>query len=636
MNGCQSIQELIQLASLHGDLLPKHLSAFWSQIPQLLNMIDHQNHCHVLTQELQQLKDDLQIILAETIKKVDRFGLVEIAGAALGMAKIVKHYHDGSTVGKLRQYQSLFLELVFDHNFKAQEKLFQTLASYLALLLPRFNAQSLSNLAYAYALIKFVPVPVMHDGTTLLDQISRHATEILESFESQGMCNIVWAYVTLGAMHSHLFKELADFASRRNLDNFKPQDLANIVLACSVIKKPLMSLFDKVAVAADVRDTKSFSPQYLLNIIMAYAWSAQSSPCLFDKVAQDIIARDSRFFNPQDLSNTIWVYAKVGQSNPTLLKKFAGAVIARDLKPSFDRLSLLHIAWAYAKVGDYNHTFFEKIANAITELDVSKFNRQSLSIIAWAFAIASIYHWRLFDVISVAATLFAHEFNTQQTTNLLWAYALIGRENQRLFASFVPTVAALMQDFHCQGLPNIAWSYLVSNVAAPHLFDCVFIDTLLDREHKFINTELRQLHQWQLWKLKLGSVMNLPSSLQQHCYNAFILDRAQSSGMQDDVVHKLTSIGLKPQTEILMPSGYQLDACVMVNGVNVGVEVDGPSHFTGYLPNGHTIIKRRQLSSIDGTLIVSVPYWEWDALENIHPRRQEYLSDKLHIYQAAE
>ncbi len=70
---------------------------------------------------------NLQIILAETIEKVDRFGLVEIAGAALGMAKIVKHYHDGSTVGKSRQYQSLFLEVVFDHNFKAQEKLFQTL-----------------------------------------------------------------------------------------------------------------------------------------------------------------------------------------------------------------------------------------------------------------------------------------------------------------------------------------------------------------------------------------------------------------------------------------------------------------------------------------------------------------------------
>jgi hypothetical protein len=183
--------------------MPKHLSAFWSRILQLLNMIDLQNQCHISKQEHQQLKNDLQIILAETIKKVDRFSLIEIAGGALGMEKIVKHYCDRSNVGKSRQYQSLFLELVFDHNFKIQENLFQMLTSCSALLLPGFDAWSLSTLAYTYALINFVPV--MHDGTTLLDQISRHATENLVSFKPKGMCDIVWAYATLGAAHSQLF-----------------------------------------------------------------------------------------------------------------------------------------------------------------------------------------------------------------------------------------------------------------------------------------------------------------------------------------------------------------------------------------------------------------------------------------------
>jgi len=117
--------------------------------------------------------------------------------------------------------------------------------------------------------------------------------------------------------------------------------------------------------------------------------------------------------------------------------------------------------------------------------------------------------------------------------------------------------------------------------------------------------------------------------MRHRCYEAFILDRVQSSRLQDNIVDVLASIGLKPQEEMLMPSGYQLDAYVMVNGVNVGVEVDGPSHFTGYLPNGHTILKRCQVPNIDGAVIVSVPYWEWEALENIRPKRQEYLSHKL-------
>jgi hypothetical protein len=264
------------------------------------------------------------------------------------------------------------------------------------------------------------------------------------------------------------------------------------------------------------------------------------------------------------------------------------------------------------------------------------FNHQNLSNTAWAFATAKIYHSRLFDVISDAAISLTSEFNAQSIANLLWAFAAIGRLDQRLFSSFVPIVAALMQDFQCQNLANIAWSYAISNVAAPDSFDCGFIIALLNREHEFSDAQLRQLHQWQLWQLELGSMMKLPSSLRQRCYEAFVFARVCPSGFQDDVVDVLTSIGLRPQEEVIMPSGYLMDACVMVKGENIGVEVDGPFHFTGCLPNGHTILKRHQVRCIDGAMVVSVPYWEWEALGNIRPRMQEYLSCKLGMTQAAE
>ena len=64
--------------------------------------------------------------------------------------------------------------------------------------------------------------------------------------------------------------------------------------------------------------------------------------------------------------------------------------------------------------------------------------------------------------------------------------------------------------------------------------------------------------------------------------------------------------------------------------------MDGPSHFTGYLPKGHTILKRRQVPNINGVMIVSVPYWEWKALENIYVRTQEYLSYKHRMNQAVQ
>ena len=66
------------------------------------------------------------------------------------------------------------------------------------------------------------------------------------------------------------------------------------------------------------------------------------------------------------------------------------------------------------------------------------------------------------------------------------------------------------------------------------------------------------------------------------------------------------------------------------------VEVDGPSHFVkssdgGLHCNGGTLLKQRHLAGLGYTL-VSVPFWEWDAVEK---KRQEervtYLSEKLEL-----
>ena len=140
-----------------------------------------------------------------------------------------------------------------------------------------------------------------------------------------------------------------------------------------------------------------------------------------------------------------------------------------------------------------------------------------------------------------------------------------------------------------------------------------------------------------LWQLVREDHTSLPSSLRQRCYDAFIVDRSHPSRLQNDVVNELTSMGFHPQEEMLLTcSGYRLDACVLVHGEKVGIEVDGPFHFTGYIPNGHTILKRRQVKNIDNMRIVSVPYWEWEALASYSNResrfqRQEYLSGKLSI-----
>ena len=135
----------------------------------------------------------------------------------------------------------------------------------------------------------------------------------------------------------------------------------------------------------------------------------------------------------------------------------------------------------------------------------------------------------------------------------------------------------------------------------------------------------------QLWQNELKSGINLPPALRKKCHQAFDLRLPQPSNLQNDVISVLSSIGMSPEEESLTLSGYRLDALVEVNGTKVGIEVDGPSHFMNREATGSTLLKRRQVISLDGIKIVSVPYWEWDEIVNDCAKKHDYLHSKLDL-----
>ena len=180
----------------------------------------------------------------------------------------------------------------------------------------------------------------------------------------------------------------------------------------------------------------------------------------------------------------------------------------------------------------------------------------------------------------------------------------------------------------------MAWAYVAANVNAPSLFNADFVAALQAKENDFGNKELSQLHQcqWQLWQNELKSDIRLPPALSQKCHHALVAHTTQSSRLQDDVISVLSSIGMLPEEEFLTSSGYRLDAIVKVNGMKIGIEVDGPSHFMNREPTGSTLLKRRQVSILDGIRIISVPYWEWDKLGNDRVKKQDYLRSKFGLH----
>ena len=148
----------------------------------------------------------------------------------------------------------------------------------------------------------------------------------------------------------------------------------------------------------------------------------------------------------------------------------------------------------------------------------------------------------------------------------------------------------------------------------------VIIQELQEYILKEINVLAESMHKTQNSDTKLTA---------QKTNDSVKIGKMRVSKLQDDVASSLSSMGLQPQEEVLLKSGYRIDAVVEVDGKQIAVEVDGPSHFIGRELTGSTILKHRQVATLDGMLVVSIPYWEWDELGNDVEKKQQYLQSLL-------
>jgi len=439
----------------------------------------------------------------------------------------------------------------------------------------------------------------------------------------------------------HIFTDIAK-ASVPILHEFDARHLSNIIYAFGLAQVTASmdddrTFFDILADHIVTLDNlNEFLPQGLSNLLWAYAKSKEPRPKLYKKLANHIVALDSLDnFKPQEVSTIILAFAIQHEQHPMLLKKMVDHILGLEDLRHFNEQVLSNILLAYAKAGEAYPQLFEKIADHIISLpSLDEFKPQALSNILWAFATASESHPHLFKKLAEEAIKRQHDFKPQELANFLWAHATNGQVDEHLFASLVPSVKANLDKYNAQNLANVAWAYSVANVDAPSVFNDEFLTACLKKENDLNIENLCQLHQWQLWQDEITSDISLPESLQMKCYEAFVSEDPRPSRSQDDVVSILSSsMGLQPQEEVLMESGYRIDAIVEVNGEQIAVEVDGPSHFIGRSREltGSTILKHRQVAALDGMRVDSVPYWEWDELNKDSEKKQQYLQDLLGI-----
>ena len=281
----------------------------------------------------------------------------------------------------------------------------------------------------------------------------------------------------------------------------------------------------------------------------------------------------------------------------------------------FSEYELATTAWAFASAG---HSA-PALLDAIAEMAVRRlrdFKPQHLSKMAWAYAKAGHSAPALLDAIAAAAAPQLHRFYPQNLASTAWAFATAGRSAPMLLEAIATEAAPRLADFPPQHLVHLAWAFAAADATSHELFDSQhrFVELCDAAAQSLGPSDFEQLHQWQLWleERETPAWPPLSKPLAARCRASF--SGGEPSPMLQRVIAALTSLGLQPRQKVRTPLGYVVDAVVEFEGREVAVEVDGPSRFVGRVPAGATALKRRQLRAAGWTLL-SVPYWEWERLE---------------------
>jgi hypothetical protein len=251
----------------------------------------------------------------------------------------------------------------------------------------------------------------------------------------------------------------------------------------------------------------------------------------------------------------------------------------------------------------------------------------------------------------------------QALANAAWACGQLGHRDEQLMAALLAEVQQRLtaagtsssRSFNSQNLCNLCWAVAVLDLQQ-HAQQVLQLGKACNSMWSSIEQEgqqqLRQVHTW-LLHFDLAGGQGLQGSLTQQqqlqqCTAAWDQALRQTSekrhtGFQCSVFAAVQRLPIswqhQPQTEQLSVGrdGVTSDGALLLDiagrtadGVLVAVEADGPWHFRR--PDGGlmgTTQYRNRSLAVRGYRLVSVPYWEWDALQGDESCQHQYLVQRF-------
>jgi hypothetical protein len=478
MKDLYSVAEVVTTAYDNRDLMSRRdVSAVWARIPQLMTKRTQTRHAGEEF-SIEDMRIMIETIFDDTTDGMIDCSFREITETTLGMAKIVQILRKRAGRRGEDAYRIVLRELLLNEdNRTANKELFQFIAEKSMDIIHESDARCLSNIAYAYALIGYVPQ--FEDGSDLFDHIAMHSIEMRAEFNAQDLSNMVWAYATVKKRHDALFQAMGDhIVGLDHLEECKPQNLSNIVWAYATAGVNHPKMFEKMAnLIIQLDQLRDFKPQELSNTVWAYATAGVNHPDLYEKIGKHIVeVGHLRDFRPQALSNIVWAYATVKKRHDALFKAMGDHIVTHDRLRDFKPQEISNTVWAYATAGVNHPQLFEKIGKHIVKPDhLRDFDPQALSNTVWAYATAQVSHPDLFEKVGNHIVLlksldrFTHP---QDVSNTVWAYATAGANHPKLFEKMANHIVGLDHSryFNTQDLSNTVWAYATSQVSHPKMF----------------------------------------------------------------------------------------------------------------------------------------------------------------------
>jgi hypothetical protein len=299
---CQSVDEVIQLAAENIDELPFYSASVWTSISRLLSRRPNRQPLSRKEDEGREIRQQIIDIIEQTMNSHKTLRPQELTTIILGMAKTAKQTNDALLLKRrVNIYQISLRNFLLDHKSRPKRRIFLPLAEAVNDTLYRFEPRQLSNVAYAFALLRYDQK--LKNGSSLLERIALESLNSIDQFNSQDISNMLWAYASLKVPHPPLFQSLGDaVANMPDLTGFKPQALANIVWAFASMDFHHTGLFQKVGDAVvSFNDLELFTPQNLSNLVWAYGTAGEAHPSLFRKLEHAIELYDLNSFKPEEL-----------------------------------------------------------------------------------------------------------------------------------------------------------------------------------------------------------------------------------------------------------------------------------------------------------------------------------------------